>query len=402
MARIDPFRGVCPTRDKVSLVSTRSYEEYPAAELACQLQFNPLSFLHVLHPAYAGTHYADNEKRFRIVHQKFREFFDDGLLERDENPCFYIHRIINGDKIFTGIIAATSIEDYKSQVIKRHEETIRYRVEFFKDYMKYSGFNTEPVLMTYGANERIAGWLEEHTTAAAHFEFSTKRREKHQFWKISNTAQIARLKKYFEEVPALYIADGHHRSASSEMLYDETAPFNANFMSYLIAEQDLRICAFHRLVRDLNGLDAAQFVKRLSDDFLIEIQNRDFFVPKQQHEFGMYLEEKSYSLRLRPEKHSIKNPLDSLDSQILFEKILLPILGIHDLRNDERIEYMPANKPVLDFQGRFDDGNFKVGFLLYPCPVSLIRDIADAGLVMPPKSTYIEPKLRSGLIIHEF
>ncbi len=402
MARIDPFRGVCPTRDKVSLVSSRSYEEYPAAELACQLQFNPLSFLHVLHPAYAGTHSTDNEKRFRTVHQRYSSFFEDGILERDPQPCFYIHRIVSGDRTFTGIIAATNISDYKSQVIKRHEETFRYRVEFFKDYMKYSGFNTEPVLMTYGSNPRISDWLVEHTRHTAHFEFSTKRREKHLFWKVSNTAQIARLQRYFGEVSALYIADGHHRSASSEMLYDETGADDGHFMSYLIAEEDLRIYAFHRLVRDLNGLDEAIFIKRVSEHFLIEARNQEVFVPQRPNEFGMYLQGKSYSLALRDESRKFDTPLDALDSQILYEKILLPILGISDLRNDERIDYVPANRPVLDFQSRFDDGKFAVGFLLHPCPVSLIRDIADAGLVMPPKSTYIEPKLRSGLIIHEF
>ncbi len=402
MARIDPFRGVCPTRDKVSLVTTRSYEEYSAAELACQLQFNPLSFLHVLHPAYSGTQSSDNEKRFRTVHHQFSAFMDDGILERDREPCFYIHQIASGDRVFTGIVAATSVHDYKSQVIKRHEETFNYRVEFFKDYMKYSGFNTEPVLMTYARHEPVASWLRRQIAREPHFEFSTKRKEKHIFWKVSDPVDIQALKAGFEGVPALYIADGHHRSASAEKLFDEVGAPNDCFMSYLIAEEDLRIYAFHRMIRGLNGFGPEELLDRISQDFFIEVQNRDMFVPSTAQEFGMYLNGQSYSLRMKANRHCVETPLDTLDSQILYQRIILPLLGIRDLRNDDRIEYMPANRPVRDFKTRFDEGNFSVGFLLHPCPVSLIRDIADAGLVMPPKSTYIEPKLRSGLIIHEF
>ncbi len=404
MARIIPFKAVRPTRDKVSLVTSRSYDEYSPAELASQLEFNPLSFLHILNPAYANQQKTAFEKRFRLVHQKYEEFKHEHILVQDEKPAVYIHRIVSKNEVFTGIIVGTSIEDYKSDVIKKHEDTLQYRVELFKDYIKFAGFNTEPVLMTYPDNEKLENWISEKTKSFADFEFSTTRKDIHYLWKIEDETEISKLQQTFELIGNLYIADGHHRSASAEMLYNENGNagiMRQHFMSFLIADSNVRIYEYNRLIKDLNGLSKAEFLKKLSEYFLIETKTQQLFHPNKKHEFGMYLDNEFYSLSLKAEKCTFNSVLDRLDAQILYDKVLSPILGIKDLRNDERIEYIPGKQPVTDVKNKIDDGEFELGFILFPASIGEIKAIADAHLIMPPKSTYIEPKFRSGLVVYE-
>ncbi|CAM3440001.1 DUF1015 domain-containing protein [Flavobacterium longum] len=403
MAQIIPFQAVRPTRDKVSLVTSRSYDEYSPAELAAQLEFNPLSFLHVLNPAYTNQQKTAFEKRFRLVHQKYAEFKQEGILVQDEKPAVYIHKIVSKTHTFTGIIVGTSIADYKSDVIKRHEDTLQYRVELFKDYLKFSGFNTEPVLMTYPDNDKLSDWLDRKTKTLADFEFSTTRKDVHYLWKIDDENDIALLQKTFSDIGNIYIADGHHRSASAEMLYDEqpSAENHNYFMSFLIADSNVKIYEYNRLIKDLNGLSKSEFLKKLSEYFLIEIKSQQLFHPNRKHEFGMYLDGEFYALTLMTEKCGFESPLDRLDAQILYNKVLSPILGIADLRNDERIEYLPGKLPVTEIMKKVDDGEFELGFILFPSAIDEIKAIADAHQIMPPKSTYIEPKFRSGLVVYE-
>jgi uncharacterized protein (DUF1015 family) len=405
MAKIIPFKAVRPTRDKVSLVTSRSYDEYSAAELASQLDFNPLSFLHILNPAYTNQQKIAFEKRFRQVHQKYEPLKNEHILVADEKPAVYVHKIVTKSHTFTGVILATSIEDYKNDVIKKHEDTLQYRVELFKDYMKYAGFNTEPVLMTYPDNVTLENWISKKTKNIADFEFSTTRKDVHYLWKIDDESEIKKLQQTFSEIGNLYIADGHHRSASAEMLFDENSPETGEsknyFMSFLIADSNVKIYEYNRLIKDLNGLTKAQFLKKLSDYFLIEIKSQQLFHPNKKHEFGMYLDNEFYAMTLKKEKCTFNSVLDSLDAQILYDKVLLPILGIEDLRNDERIEYIPGKQSVIEIKSKIDEGEFELGFVLFPSDISEIKAIADAHLIMPPKSTYIEPKFRSGLVVYE-
>lgn len=402
MAKIFPFKAVRPTRDKVSLVTSRSYDEYSAAELASQLDFNPLSFLHILNPAYTNQQKIAFEKRFRQVHQKYTEFKNDRILVADEKPSVFIHKIVTKDHTFTGIILATSIDDYKNDVIKKHEDTLQYRVELFKDYMKFAGFNTEPVLMTYPDHPIIEQWIANKTTGLADFEFSTTKKDIHYLWKIDNEAEILQLQHTFEQIGNLYIADGHHRSASAELLFDESNnDSTGHFLSFLIADSNVKIYEYNRLIKDLNGLDKSAFITKLSKDFVIEIKSQQLFHPSKKHEFGMYLDNEFYALTLKKERYDFQSVLDSLDAQILYEKILLPILGIEDLRNDERIEYISGKQSVIAIKTKVDEQEFELGFVLFPSDITEIKAIADAHLIMPPKSTYIEPKFRSGLVIYE-
>lgn len=405
MAKIVPFQAVRPTRDKVCLVTCRSYDEYVNAELAAQLDFNPLSFLHILKPAYINQQSIAYEKRYKQVHQKYLEFKNEGILVKDKKPAIYIHKIITKTQSFTGIIVATSIDDYKNNIIKKHEDTIAFRVRLLKEYMKYSEFNTEPVLMTYPDNKTIENWIFNCTQKLADFEFSTTKKETHYLWKIDDVLEIEWLQKIFEKIKNLYIADGHHRCEAAKLLFeenDDTKNQSKNFLlSYLISENNVKILEFNRLIKDLNGLSKEAFLKKIELNFEIENQLQHPFQPKNKHEFGMYLDNAFYKITYRKEKQHFTTALESLDTQILYENVLLPILNIKDLRNDERIEYLSGKHTIQEVKQKIDEEEFAVGFILFPSNINEIKALADQNLIMPPKSTYIEPKFRSGLVIYE-
>ncbi len=405
MAKIVPFKAVRPTRDKVCLVTCRSYDEYSAAELAAQLDFNPLSFLHILKPAYTNQETVSFEKRYRQVHQKYQEFKNEIILVKDKKPAIYIHKIITKTHSFTGLIVGTSVEDYRNNIIKKHEDILAFRVKLLKDYMKYSEFNTEPVLMTYPDNKTIENWIFNCTQKLADFEFSTTEKEIHYLWKIEDSLEIDWLQNIFAKTESLYIADGHHRTEALKLLSEENEnPENAAkdyILSYLISENNVKIYEFNRLIKDLNGYSKEDFIKELNKNFIIENKHQQPFKPAEKHQFGMYLDNEFYSLILRKENAFFNTALDSLDTQILYKKVLLPLLAIKDLRNDERIEYVSGKQSVLEVKHKIDQGEFEIGFILFPSNIGEIKALADAHLIMPPKSTYIEPKFRSGLVIYE-
>jgi len=404
LATIIPFRAVRPAPDKVSLVTSRSYDEYSAAELASQLDFNPFSFLHVLNPAYVNQQKIGLEKRFKLVAQKYHDFRSEDILVQEEKEVFYLYEIQAKTQTYTGIIAGTSVADYQNNVIKRHEDTLQYRVELFKDYLHQTGFNTEPVLITYADNKNLNDWISQKKLSPSLYEFSTTRKEKHILWRIDSEADIEWLKNQFENIGDLYIADGHHRSASAELLYEQDkASGNAHldyFMSFLIAKSNVKIYEYNRIIRDLNEHTKESFLAELSERFWIKNKAQELWKPTRKFEFGMYLDGDFYALTLKDE-NNFHSALESLDAQILYEKVLHPILGIADLRNDERIDYIPGNQSIMTIKEVVDEGEFEVGFMLFPAEIGEITALADNHLIMPPKSTYIEPKFRSGLVIYE-
>ncbi len=404
MAKIIPFKAVRPTRDKVSLVTSRSYDEYSPGELASQLDYNPFSFLHVLNPAYVNQQKAGLEKRFKLVAQKYRDFKEEEVFLKEEEPVFFIYEIQTKNQNFTGIIAGTSLEDYRNNVIKKHEDTLQYRVELFKDYLHQTGFNTEPVLITYPENAELSEWILNKKQLDSLYDFSTTRREKHQLWKIDNPQEIAWLQDKFESIGDLYIADGHHRSASAELLYQEdknSGNENLNyFMSFLIAENNVKIYEYNRIIRDLNNHSKVEFLKLLSKSFTIKNKAQELWKPTKKFEFGMYLDGEFYCLTLK-KQDGFSGVLEQLDAQILYTQVLHPILGIDDLRTDERIDYIPGKQSIITIKEVIDEGEFEVGFMLFPIAISEIKELADKNLIMPPKSTYIDPKFRSGLVVYE-
>ena len=404
MSKIIPFKAVRPTPDKIGLVTCRIYDDYSSAELAAWLSFNPYSFLHVIHPAYMHSQKITLDKRFKGVAHKYQDFKEDGVFMEEEKPVFFLYEIKTKTQSFTGIVAGTSIDDYKNNIIKKHEDTLQYRVEYFKDYLHQTGFNTEPVLITYPDNEILNNWIFEKKKSVPIYNYSTTNKEKHQLWKIETDEEINWLSKQFENIPELYIADGHHRSASAEMLYDEDKHLgneNLNyFMSFLIAESQVKIYEFNRIIRDLNGHSKEEFILKLSEHFIIKTKEQELWKPQSKFEFGMYLNGSFYALFYK-QQSPIENILENLDAQILYDKVLQPILGIEDLRNDERIEYIPGKQSILTIKELVDEGEFEVGFMLFPSDISEIKALADNNLIMPPKSTYIEPKFRSGLMVYE-
>lgn len=405
MAKIKPFKAVRPAPDKVALVTCRTYDDYSSAELAAWLDFNPYSFLHVIHPAYANAQKVSWEKRFKAVANKYQDFKHDQILIEEEHPVFYLYEIQSKGQTFTGIIAGTSVKDYQNNVIKKHEDTLQYRVELFKDYLHQTNFNTEPVLITYPDSVEINTFIALRKKSKPVYEYSTTNKEKHTLWKIDTQSEIDWLQEHFENIPNLYIADGHHRSASAELLFEQDKHLgneNLNyFMSFLIAESNVKIYEFNRLIHDLNGLNKEEFIKRLSENFIIKAKDQEIWKPQNKFEFGMYLDGSFYALFYKKENHQQASILDNLDAQILYDKVLFPLLGIEDLRNDERIDYIPGKQSISVIKDLIDEGEFEVGFMLYPSDINEIKALADNNLIMPPKSTYIEPKFRSGLVVYE-
>jgi uncharacterized protein (DUF1015 family) len=413
MSKIIPFKAVRPTPDKVALVSCRNYDDYSPAELASWLNFNPYSFLHVINPAYVHSQKISLDKRFKGVAHKYQDFKADGIFMEEEKPVFFLYKIQTKNQSFTGIVAGTSIEDYKNNVIKKHEDTLQYRVEYFKDYLQQTGFNTEPVLITYPDNQAINSWISEKKKEQPIYNFSTTNKEKHTLWKVASDHEINWLQNKFSTIPELYIADGHHRSASAELLYDQNVDVgnqNLNyFMSFLIAESNVKIYEYNRIIRDLNGYTKDDFLEKLAVYFIIKSKEQELWKPQSKFEFGMYLDGNFYALFYKQESNNnfngnVKNQnkiLENLDAQILYDKVLQPLLGIEDLRNDERIEYIPGKQSILTIKELVDEGEFEVGFMLFPSDISEIKALADNDLIMPPKSTYIEPKFRSGLMVYE-
>ncbi len=410
MAVVKPFRAIRPAPDKVAHVTSRSYEAYSKEELRAILKFNPFSFLHIINPGFKFDKKVSGEERFKLVHNRYLEFLEEKVFIKDEDSCFYLYQTSRNDFSCCGIFCATSVADYRNNVIRKHENTIESRERLFAGYLDTVKFNAEPVLMTYPDHPTIAGIIKSTKKEVPVYHFTTPDKTTHVLWKISDPEVIRAIENAFSQVNSLYIADGHHRSASSDLLaqwceaknpkHTGQEPYNY-FMSYLIPESEIRIFEFNRLVKDLNGHSKESFLMRLDEYYRIKKTDHELYKPSKKHHFSMYLDGDFYSLYLRRHILPLDDPLSKLDTHILYKTILEPILGITDLRNDRRIQYGYGKHNVMRMKTEIDKGNFQVGFNLVPITIEEIKAVADAQLVMPPKSTYIEPKLKSGLTIYE-
>ena len=395
----------------MGLVASRPIDDYSLEELKFQLDNNPYSFLHIINPGYKFQKEVSREPRFELVRNRYLEFREEGIFIQDELPAYYIYKTRSRNHSYCGIIAATSIRDYEQNVIKKHEDTLARREKLFKEYLQVVGFNTEPVLLTYPDSDIINRIMEETMAQRPEYEFTSFNKDSHYLWKVDDPTITGKIMAEFEKMPALYIADGHHRSASSWLLAKESEAANPDhtgeetynfFMSYLIAESNLQLYEFNRMVTDLNGLTKKEFLIRLDEWFRIENRGSEIYRPSKKHHFSMYLEGEFYSLYLRKTKYDFTDSLSALDPYILYLKVLKPILGIEDLRNDHRIAYIPGKNESFEVKEAVDNGEFTLGFGMLPLTIEELKQVAEEGLTMPPKSTYIEPKLRSGLTIYEF
>lgn len=412
MAIVKPFKAVRATRDKVAMVSSKPYEIYTPEMRNAKLAFNPFTFLHVINPGYKyQKQNIFGELRFKLVHNRYLEFKEDKVFTQDKIPAFYIYQKNTATKSFCGIIAATSVADYHNKVIKKHEGTLKKRELLFENYLKNTGFNAEPVLLTYPDNEEIDSIIKKYKVQRPEYEFSTTDKDTHVLWVVNNAIDIEKITTAFKEIDTLYIADGHHRSTSSCLLAERLAKENPKhtgaedynfFMSYLLPESELSIFEFNRFITDLNGLTPNEFLIELDTFFRIENRRQELYKPKEKHHFSMYLNGNFYALYLRKSLYNFTDALSKLDAQILYQTVLKPILGIDDIRNDSKIVYSQNKTDSLELKSKVDSGDFKVSFGMLPTTIKELKEIVDGDLLMPPKTTYIEPKLRSALTIYEF
>lgn len=410
MATVNPFRAVRPTRDKVSLVTTRSYELYRKKERNCILEYNPYSFLHVLRPGFKYHKRVTGKERFRMVHNRYEEFLENGVLRQDDKPAFYLHQKEYLNTRFWGIVGLASLDDYENDIIKKHEKTIRDREELFGEYLEITGFNAEPVLITHKDDTRLQSVYDKYSQERPEYEFTTNKERTHKLWLIREQKEIDEITRAFRGIESLYIADGHHRTASSLYLRNKKQQYVnekdfgsacSSFMAYFIPESQLRISPFYRFIRSLGDMDKETFLIRLDQYFRIKNLGNQYYRPSKKHHFSMYLDGEYYKLYLRKSAFQPESVLDDLDPQVLYNTVLHPILGIDDPRGDKNLFYLPESGNEMQLKNLVDSGDYQVGFATYPVSVEQMKSVADQGLIMPPKSTYVEPKLRSALTIFE-
>lgn len=411
MAKIIPFKAFRPVRDKVHLCASRSYISYSRSALQQKLSKNPYSFLHVLNPEYRHSEGTQKLTPFglKAIKEKFLDFNFKDIYKKDEKPCMYIYRQLRDEFQYTGLIACISIDDYMNGVIKKHEATLTRREERLKNYLRIVDINAEPVCMTYPRSDDVAHVVRKITDTRAEYDFSTVDGVRHMFWIIELEDDIKQVQRYFSKIPKVYIADGHHRSASSCLLgkekrekdpsYSGKEGFNY-FMGIFFSEDNIRIMQFSRLVKDLNGLTEEEFIHKLEEKFVVSKKGRTVHKPIKLHDISMYMNKSWYSLQPREGSFDPGHPSEILDTSILTKNVLQPLLGIKDPRSDDRIAYMGGIKHFKPIQREVDKGRMKIAFALYPVTIDQLKNIADSGEVMPPKSTWIEPKLMTGLTIY--
>ncbi|MAW20782.1 MAG: hypothetical protein CMD16_00115 [Flavobacteriales bacterium] len=399
MAKIRPFKAIRPTRDKVHLVASRSYLTYSDETLKEKLENNPFTFLHIINPEYNKESKKKGVEKFKLVKHKFIEFLDQGILFQDKKAAFYLYQQKKGEHKFQGIIAATSVDDYRNNIIKKHENTLTKREQMFKDYLHTTGFNADPVLLAYKSSDKIRDLIKKTTNKRAEYDFTTTNKAQHKLWIIDNDNDSKLIIDSFAGINKIYIADGHHRSASSALLSKEKKSDPSKFfMSYLIDEKLLKITNFNRLVKNLNGFSTNEFLKKIAVNYSITEKGNRIHSPSKKDEVSMYLEGSWYSLISKQQTHN--TTVDTLDPSILSQNILNPILNIKDERTDKNIAFLDATISLLEIKKKIDNNEFAAAFILKPIPMDALKKAADNNEIMPPKSTYIEPKLRSGLTIY--
>lgn len=411
MADLSPFKAVRPYKENLQHFSSKSYKSYTAKELKQSLSTNPLSFLSIIHLKKNASRSLQKSERYQLVKNKFDDFKSENVLIKDLLPAFYIYETVQKEgHMFCGIIAGASVKDYNTNVIKKHEATLSKRENTFKTYLKTVRFNATPVLLTYKEDQSLEKTIQTAKENASEIETWNSENETHKLWCVNDSETIHLIQKAFEEVPSLYIADGHHRSASSALLANEiesnsTLPKDKNythFLSYLIPEKQLKIYDYNRLIKSLNRLKPEEFLKKISLTFELKNKGPEIYKSSRKHEISMYLEGQFYSLSLRKPIQNNTTAISELDTYILQTQLLEPILGITDVRTDKRISYIHGKDSMKQIKTAVDSGNHAVGFGLFPIQTKQLKAIADSGAVMPPKSTYIYPKLRSGITIYEF
>ncbi|MCQ2301919.1 MAG: DUF1015 family protein [Bacteroidales bacterium] len=418
MSVIKPFKGWRPTEDIVLQLASRPYDVLNTEEARKECEGNPYSLLHVTKAEIdlpEGHKDSDLETYIKVV-ENFNAFKDYGWLVQDKEEKLYIYaQSMNPTEANAhwqyGIVACAWSEDYVNKVIKKHELTRKDKEEDRMKHVRLTNANVEPVFFAYPAVAEIDSIVSKITAQKPIYDFIAKEDGfGHRFWVIDDKATIARLVELFaKDVPAMYIADGHHRSAAAALVGQEKKEHNPHhtgkeeynfFMTVIFPDNQLKVIDYNRVVKDLNGLSKEQFIAALGKTYVIEDMGTEIYKPAKLHEHSMYLDGRWYKMTAKEGTYDDNDPIGVLDVKILSDNVLDNILGIKDLRTDKRIDFVGGIRGLGELKRRVDNGEMAVAFAMYPVSMKQIIDIADSGNIMPPKTTWFEPKLRSGLVIH--
>ena len=411
--KVKPFKGIRPPKAIAKQVSSRPYDVLNSEEAAREAEGNPMSLYHIIKPEINFTPIADehDERVYAKAVEEFKKFRANGWLVQDEKENYYVYAQTMNGRTQYGLVVAAWVEDYMEGRIKKHELTRKDKEEDRMKHVRVNNANIEPVFFAYPHRDELDALVAKVCAGEPEYAFvSDLDGFGHTFWVIDDDALIAKITEIFAEIPAMYIADGHHRSAAAALVGNEKKLQNPNhtgneeynyFLAVCFPDNQLNIIDYNRVVRDLNGLSEAEFLKALEEDFVVEIQDAEIYKPNKLHNFSLYLGGKWYSLTAKAGRYDDADPIGVLDVTISSNLILDKILGIKDLRTDKRIDFVGGIRGLGELKRRVDSGEMKMALALYPVTMQQIIDIADSGNIMPPKTTWLEPKLRSGLIIHE-
>ena len=413
MAIIKPFRGIRPPQDLVEQVVSRPYDVLNSAEARAEAGDNEKSLYHIIKPEIDFPEGTDEHdpRVYSKAAQNFEKFQQEGWLVQDKKDCYYIYAQTMNGKTQYGLVVGAYVPDYMNGVIKKHELTRRDKEEDRMKHVRVNNANVEPVFFAYPDDALLDEIVRKYTAEKPVYDFvAPDDGFGHKFWVIDDDKDIERITEEFKGMPALYIADGHHRSAAAALVGAEKANQNSAhrgdeeynyFMAVCFPASQLTIIDYNRVVKDLNGLTEEEFLAALQKNFEVQKMGAEIYKPAGLHNFALYLGGNWYSLTARPGTYNDNDPIGVLDVTISSNLILDEILGIKDLRSDKRIDFVGGIRGLGELKRRVDSGEMKVALALYPVSMNQLMDIADTGNIMPPKTTWFEPKLRSGLVIHK-
>lgn len=411
MAIIKPFKGIRPPKNLVEQVASRPYDVLNSEEARNEAAGNEKSLYHIIKPEIdfpAGTDEHDERVYAKAV-ENFRKFREKGWLVQDETENYYVYAQTMNGRTQYGLCVGAYVDDYMTGKIKKHELTRRDKEEDRMKHVRINNANIEPVFFAYPHNDEIDAIVAEVVKGEPEYDFVAPDGFGHHFWVIDDKTTIARITEIFAQMPSMYIADGHHRSAAAALVGNEKRLQNAAhrgdeeynyFLAVCFPDNQLNIIDYNRVVKDLNGLSDEEFLTKLSENFEIERKGSEIYKPTKLHNFSLYLSGIWYSLTAKAGTYNDDDPIGVLDVTISSNLILDEILGIKDLRSDKRIDFIGGIRGLGELKRRVDSGEMRVALALYPVSMKQLIDIADSGNIMPPKTTWFEPKLRSGLIIH--
>ncbi len=412
MAKVKPFKGVRPPRELVTQVASRPYDVLNSEEARAEAEGNEKSLYHIIKPEidFAPGQDEHAPEVYKKAVENFNAFQEKGWLVQDEKEHYYIYAQTMDGRTQYGIVIAANVDDYMNGNIKKHELTRRDKEEDRMKHVRCQNANIEPVFFAFPDNEVLENIIRKVTAGPAEYDFTAEDGFGHHFWVIDDDATIATITAEFAKIPYLYIADGHHRTAAAALVGNEKAKANPNhrgdeeynyFLAVAFPASHLKIIDYNRVVRDLKGLTVDQFLAKLEANFIVENKGTETYRPSGLHNFSLYIGGHWYSLTARKGTYNDDDPIGVLDVTISSDLILRDILGITDLRSDKRIDFVGGIRGLGELKRRVDSGEMAMALALYPVSMQQLMNIADTGNIMPPKTTWFEPKLRSGLVIHK-